>query len=83
MPQSNLLFVEQELHRWQRPEPPQPGTAYVFVGKRQPPFIVAEGERGLTQGELMWGGYSKYYEVTLGDRSLDDLYEAVRQIDLT
>ncbi|NEO57633.1 MAG: hypothetical protein F6K54_33935 [Okeania sp. SIO3B5] len=70
MPEEKLLFVEKKLNRWKRPEPPQPGSALVFTGGGQP-FVVYEGEQGLTQGELLFGKYSKFYEVDMGDRRLN------------
>ncbi len=33
-------------------------------------IVVYEGERGPTQGELLWGKYSTFYEVDMGDHSL-------------
>jgi hypothetical protein len=71
MPEEKPLFVEKELNRWKRPESPKPGTAFVFVGDGKPSFVVYEGERCPTQGELLWGKYSTFYEVDMGDRSLN------------
>lgn len=71
MPEEKLIFIERQLNRWKRPEPPKPGTALVFVGDGKPSLVVYEGERGLTQGELLWGKYKTFYEVDLGDRLLN------------
>lgn len=65
------LFIEKELNRWNRPESPKPGTALVFVGNGKPSLVVYEGERGPTQGELLWGKYSMFYEIDMGERSLE------------
>lgn len=70
MPEEKLLFVEKELKRWKRPESPKLGTALVFIGGKKP-VVVYEGERGPTQGELLWGKYNTFYEVDMGDRSLE------------
>jgi len=91
MLEENLLFVENKLNRWKRPESPRPGTAFVFVGDGKPSLVVYEGERGPTQGELLWGKYSTYYEVDLGDRSLEfdeklpcsDAFEFQAEVRLT
>jgi hypothetical protein len=74
------LFIEKELNRWQRPESPKPGTALVFIGDGKPSLAVYEGERGPTQGELLWGNYSLYYEVDMGDRSIN-FYEKLPSSD--
>jgi len=71
MSEEKSLFVEKELNRWKRPESPKPGTAFVFVGDGKPSLTIYEGERGPTQGELLFGRYSTYYEVDMGDRSLN------------
>lgn len=71
MPEEKLLFVEKKLDRWKRPESPRPGTAFVFVGDGKQPFVVYEGQRGPTQGELLWGKFSSYYEVDMSERSLN------------
>jgi len=71
MSQEKLLFIEKELNRWKRPESPKPGTAFVFVGDGKPTLIVYEGESGPTQGEILWGKYTTFYEVDMGDRSLN------------
>jgi hypothetical protein len=74
MPEEKLLFVETKLdrwNRWKRPESPRPGTAFVFVGDRKQPFVVYEGQQGPTQGELLWGKFSSYYEVDMSERSLN------------
>jgi hypothetical protein len=91
MPEEKSLFVEKELNRWKRPESPRPGTAFVFVGDGKPSLTVYEGERGPTQGELLFGKYSTYYEVDMGDRSLNfyeklpcaDAFEFHAEIKLT
>jgi hypothetical protein len=91
MSEEKLLFVEKELNRWKRPESPKPGTAFVFVGDGKPSLVVYEGERGPTQGELLWGRYSTFYEVDMGDRSLNfyeklpcaDAFEFQAEVRLT
>jgi len=85
------LFVEHELNRWKRPESPKPGTAFVFVGDGKPSLTVYEGERGATQGEILFGRYSSYYEVDMGDRSINfyeklpcaDAFEFQAEVKLT
>ena len=85
------LFVEHELNRWKRPESPKPGTAFVFVGDGKPSLVVYEGERGATQGEVLFGKYSVYYEVDMGDRSINfceklpcaDAFEFQAEVRLT
>ena len=85
------LFVEHELNRWKRPESPKPGTAFVFVGDGKPSLTVYEGDRGATQGELLFGRYSSYYEVDMGDRSINfheklpcaDAFEFQAEVKLT
>jgi hypothetical protein len=64
------VFIEKKLDRWKRPDNQRPGTALVFVGDGVPLRVVYEGQKGLTQGELIWGKYNLYYEVDMGDRSL-------------
>ncbi len=71
MSEEKLLFVEKQLNRWKRPESPKPGTAFVFVGDGKPSIVVYEGQQGPTLGELIWGKYTVYYEVDMGERSLD------------
>jgi hypothetical protein len=91
MPEEKLLFTEKELTRLKRPEPPKPGTAFVFVGDGTPLLTVREGERGPTAGELLFGKYSTYYEVDMGDRSLNfyeklpcaDAFEFNAEVKLT
>ncbi|WP_310488297.1 hypothetical protein [Chamaesiphon sp. VAR_69_metabat_338] len=91
MPEEKLLFTEKELTRLKRPEPPKPGTALVFVGDGTPLLTVREGERGPTAGELLFGKYSTYYEVDMGDRSLNfheklpcaDAFEFNTEVKLT
>lgn len=91
MPEEKRLFVEKKLNRWKRPESPRPGTAFVFVGDGKPSRSVYEGEQGPTQGELLFGKYSTYYEVDMGDRLLNfceklpcaDAFEFHAEIKLT
>jgi hypothetical protein len=91
MPEEKSLFTEKELTRLKRPEPPKPGTAFVFVGNGKPSFTVREGEPGPTAGELLFGKYSAYYEVDMGDRSLNfheklpcaDAFEFHAEVKLT
>lgn len=91
MTEEKSLFVEKELNRWKRPESPRPGTAFVFVGSGKPSLTVYEGERGPTQGELLFGKYNTYYEVDMGDRLLNfyerlpcaDAFEFHAEIKLT
>lgn len=91
MSEEKSLFVEKELNRWKRPESPRPGTALVFIGDGRTSLIVYEGERGPTQGELLFGKYSTYYEVDMGDRSLNfneklpcaDAFEFHAEVKLT
>ncbi len=75
MLEEKLLFVEKELNRWKRPESPKPGTAFVFIGDGKSLVVYEDkqqgSERGPTQGELLFGKYSTYYEVDMGDRSLN------------
>jgi hypothetical protein len=80
MPEEKSLFTEKELTRLKRPEPPKPGTAFVFVGDGKPLLTVREGERGPTAGELLFGKYSTYYEVDMGERSLN-FYEKLPSAD--
>jgi hypothetical protein len=91
MPEEKSLFTEKELNRLKRPEPPKPGTAFVFVGDGKPSLTIREGERGPTAGELLFGKYSTYYEVDMGDRSLNfyeklpcaDAFEFHAEVKLT
>lgn len=91
MLEEKSLFVEKELNRWKRPDSPKPGTAFVFVGDGKPSLAIYEGERGPTQGELLFGKYSTYYEVDMGDRLLNfyerlpcaDAFEFHAEIKLT
>jgi hypothetical protein len=80
MSEEKSLFTEKELNRLKRPEPPKPGTAFVFVGDGKPSLTVYEGERGPTAGELLFGKYSAYYEIDMGDRSLN-FYEKLPSAD--
>jgi hypothetical protein len=90
MSEEKSLFTEKELTRLKRPEPPKPGTAFVFVGDGKL-LPVLEGERGPTAGELLFGKYSTYYEVDMGDRSLNfheklpcaDAFEFHAEVKLT
>jgi|688.fasta_scaffold1711643_1 hypothetical protein len=75
MPEEKLLFVEKKLDRWKRPEFPRPGTAFVFWGDRTQLIVYADAELQQrvpmpTQGELLWGKFSCYYEVEMSERSL-------------
>jgi uncharacterized protein YggU (UPF0235/DUF167 family) len=95
MLQEKPLFEEKKLDRWKRPEPPKPGTAFVFVGDGESRVVYEDKrhgtERGPTQGELLFGKYSTYYEVDMGDRSLNfyerlpcsDAFEFHAEIKLT
>ena len=85
------LFIEHELNRWIRPESPKPGSAFVFVGDGKPSLVVYEGQRGATQGEILFGRYTAYYEVDMGDRSISfleklpcvDAFEFNAEVSLT
>lgn len=91
MSESKLLFIEKKLSRWSRPEPPKPGSVLLFIGDGRPSLVVHEGERGPTQGELIWGKYSTYFEVDMGDRSISfyerlpcsDAFEFQSEVRLT
>jgi hypothetical protein len=91
MQEEKSLFVQRELNRWKRPESPKPGTAFIFVGDGKPSLTIYEGDQGPTQGELLFGKYNTYYEVDMGDRSLNfherlpcaDAFEFHAEIKLT
>jgi hypothetical protein len=84
------LFFEHKLNRWKRPESPKPGIAFVFSGDGTS-LTVREGERGATQGEVLLGKYTSYYEVDMGDRSISfyeklpcaDAFEFQAEVRLT
>lgn len=64
-----LVTQRQIVNRWQRPRSPQPETALVFVNNRDRSFVVYEGELGLTQGEILFGGYHQtFFEVDLKEQ---------------
>ncbi|CAK8715525.1 MAG: hypothetical protein CDV28_1173 [Candidatus Electronema aureum] len=64
------LFIEKQLTRWERPGSPKPGTAFVFIGNGRPALTVYEGQQGITHGEFIFGKYTSYYEIDMGERLL-------------
>lgn len=67
------ILSKEELGRWRlfqsRPVP-EPGIALVLSGDGQPLVTLKAGDRGLTNGELLWGKYNRLYKVDIGEHSL-------------
>lgn len=85
------LFTENQLTLLKHSEAPKSGTAFVFIGDGVPLLTVREGEHNPTAGELLFGKYSAYYEIDMGDRSLNfyeklpcaDAFEFHAEVKLT
>lgn len=69
----NPIISKEDLPRWrlfQRRPVPEPGIAIVLSGDGQPLVTIETGERGLTNGELLWGKYNRLCKVDIGEHSL-------------
>ncbi|WP_026730996.1 hypothetical protein [Fischerella sp. PCC 9605] len=55
---------------FQRRPVPEPGIALVFSGDGQPLLTIAQGQRGPTKGEMVWGKYNLLYKVDMTEHPL-------------
>jgi len=69
----NPILSREEIKRWQvlQPRPiPDPGTALVLSAEGQPLLTIRQGDKGPTNGEILWGKYNFVYKVDLTEHPL-------------
>ena len=70
----NPILKEEEISRWsllkKRPVP-EPGVVLVLSGDGQSLLTIEQGNKGLTNGELLWGKYNRLYTVDVGKHHLN------------
>lgn len=80
----NPIIGREEIKGWRvfgkRPVP-DAQTALVISGEGQPLLTIKQGQRGITNGEMMWGKYNFFYRVDLTEHRLSFRHDLPSKIE--